>query len=168
MKYLDEAFFGQKTLKAAKALVGCYLCRKIEGKTERYLVTETEAYIGPQDLASHSSKGRTKRTEVMYMEPGTIYIYMIYGMYFLLNIVTEEKDYPAAILIRGAGDIVGPGRLGRTLEIDLKLNNKKAVPENGLWFEPTDTKVKVRKSKRVGVDYAGPVWAEKEYRFTLR
>jgi DNA-3-methyladenine glycosylase len=173
-KYLDETFFAQKTLKAAKELIGCYLVRRIGKKIERYKITETEAYIGPHDLASHSSKGRTKRTEVMFAEPGTIYIYMIYGMYFMLNIVTEKKDFPAAILIRGAGEYVGPGRLAKALEIDKRLNGLKAIPENGLWFEPRDepvdekiAKIKIKKSKRVGVDYAGPIWAEKEYRFVL-
>ncbi len=170
MSYLDEHFFNQKTRKAAKDLVGCYLVRKIGNKTVRLKITETEAYVGPHDLACHSSKGRTKRTEIMFAEPGTIYIYMIYGMYFMLNIVTEKKDYPAAILIRGAGEYVGPGRLTKALEIDKKINNLKAVPKNGLWFEAREEnfKGKIKKSKRVGVSYAGPIWAEKEYRFTLQ
>jgi DNA-3-methyladenine glycosylase len=169
MKYLDETFFAQKTLKAAKELVGCYLVRKIGKKMYRLKIAETEAYVGPHDLASHSSKGRTERTEIMFAEPGTIYIYMIYGMYFMLNIVTEKKGFPAAILIRGAGEWGGPGRLSRALQIDQKLNGKKAVPDNGLWFEPRDEnfKVKIKKTKRIGIDYAGPIWAEKEYRFVL-
>ena len=171
MAYLDENFFAQKTLKAAKDLIGCYLVRKVGKKTHRLLITETEAYIGPHDLACHSSKGRTTRTEIMFGEPGRIYIYMIYGMYFMLNIVTEKKDYPAAILIRGAGEYVGPGRLCKALSIDKKLNGLKAVPKNGLWFEPRDenfkSKGKIKKSKRIGVNYAGPIWAEKEYRFVL-
>jgi DNA-3-methyladenine glycosylase len=168
-KYLDQTFFVQKTLKAAKKLVGCYLVRKIGKKIYRIKITETEAYIGPHDLACHSAKGRTKRTEIMYAEPGTIYIYIIYGVYFMLNIVTEKKDFPAAILIRGAGEWVGPGRLAKALEIDKKLNGLKAVPENGLWFEPRDEdfKGKIKKSKRIGIDYAGPIWADKEYRFIL-
>ncbi len=167
MKYLDETFFGELTLKAAKDLVGCYLCRKVGKKVVRLMVTETEAYIGPHDLASHSSKGRTARTEVMFAEPGTIYVYMIYGMYFMLNIVTEKKDFPSAILIRGVGKYDGPGKLAKALGIDKRLNGLKAEPKNGLWFEPRDpgVRIKIKKSKRVGVEYAGPVWAEKEYRF---
>lgn len=168
MRHLGSDFFRRKTLKVAQDLIGCYLCRKVGKNVERYLVTEVEAYIGPHDLASHSSKGRTQRTEVMYAEAGTIYVYMIYGMYFMLNIVTEEKEYPAAVLIRGAGKYAGPGRLARALLIDKTLNGKMAVPKNGLWFESREGKrPKIKKLKRVGVDYAGPVWAEKEYRFLL-
>ncbi len=169
MKYLDESFFSQKTLKAAKDLVGCYLVLKSGDKKVRLMITETEAYVGPHDLASHSSKGRTARTEVMFAEPGTIYIYLIYGMYYMLNIVTEEKNFPAAILIRGVEGFDGPGKLTKALGITKILNGKKAIPETGLYFEPRDPDFKgtILKSKRIGVDYAGPIWTEKEYRFTL-
>lgn len=177
MKYLDEKFFLQKTLRAAEDLVGCYIVRKIGKKKIKLLITETEAYIGPHDLACHSSKGRTKRTEIMFGEPGTIYVYMIYGIHFMLNIVTEKKDYPAAILVRGAGEYTGPGKLSKVLEINMKLNGKKAVPQNGIWFEPHEDviegkkekskKIRIKKAKRIGVEYAGPIWAEKKYRFVL-
>lgn len=169
MNCLGKEFFGQKTLKAAEALVGCFLAMKNKNKVERFLITETEAYVGPHDLASHSSKGHTRRTEIMFGEPGTLYIYLIYGMYYMLNIVTEEKDFPAAILIRGIEGYEGPGKLTKALGIKKDLNGKKAIPENGLWFEPREKgrKIKVQKSKRIGVNYAGPIWSEKEYRFTL-
>jgi DNA-3-methyladenine glycosylase len=172
MKYLDESFFRQKTLRVARDMVGCFLVLRSGRRTVRLLVTETEAYVGPHDLASHSSKGRTARTEVMFAEPGTVYIYLIYGMYYMLNIVTEEKDFPAAVLIRGVEDcdgtkLDGPGKLTKALGITKRLNGKKAIPENGLWFEPRGRKIRVRKSKRIGVAYAGPIWAEKKYRFTL-
>lgn len=83
----------------------------------------------------------------------------------MLNIVTEEKDYPAAVLIRGAGNYIGPGRLTKALKIDKSLNGLLAIPENGLWFEKRDEKVKIVKSKRIGVNYAGPIWSEKKFRF---
>jgi DNA-3-methyladenine glycosylase len=174
MKILDETFFAQKTLKIARDLIGCYLVRKVGNKTFRLKITEVEAYVGPHDLASHSAKGRTARTEVMFGDPGTLYIFMIYGMYFMLNVVTEERDFASAILIRGAGPYSRPGRLTKALEIDKNLNGKKAVPENGLWFEPRDMplkgkieKIKIKKTKRIGISHAGPIWAEKEYRFVL-
>lgn len=186
MNYLDATFFNQKTLTVAKKLIGCYLVRKTGDKTLRLKITETEAYVGPHDLACHASKGRTKRTEVLFGEPGTLYVYMIYGMYYMLNVVSEEKEYPAAILIRSAGPYVGPGRLTRALGIDMQLNGKQAIPENGLWFEPCESKDKadrarkgqgkkaekgekthIQKTKRIGVKYAGLIWAEKEYRFVL-
>ncbi len=90
----------------------------------------------------------------------------------MLNIVTEEKDYPAAILIRGVEGIAGPGRLTKKLKIDKKLNGKPAVPANGLWFEELGnhrglTSVKIKRSARIGVAYAGPVWVNKKYRFIL-
>lgn len=199
MEILDSRFFSQKTLKVAKDLIGCYLMREVDGEVCRYKITETEAYVGPHDMASHSSKGRTARTEVMFAEPGTIYIYMIYGMYFMLNIVTEKKDYPAAVLIRGVllvdkksdglgqldslSKLDGPGKLTKALKIDKSLNDKIAIPKNGLWFEAGEhllleksknnsekipkRKFKIKRTKRVGVDYAGPVWAEKDYRFIM-
>src|SRR3989344_3265504 len=98
---LDEKFFNRKTLAVARDLIGCFLVRRFKGKTFRLKITETEAYIGPHDLASHASKGRTARTEIMFGKAGTLYIYFIYGMYYMLNIVTEKAGYPAAVLIRG-------------------------------------------------------------------
>ncbi len=161
--------FSKKTLRVAEELIGCYIVRNIGRTTKRYLITETEAYIGPHDLASHASKGQTKRTEVMFAEPGTLYVYLIYGMYYLLNVVTEKAEYPAAVLIRGVEGVKGPGRVGRALEIDMKFNGKKAGVETGLWFEPRDkgVKPKIRASKRIGVEYAGAKWSEKEFRFVM-
>lgn len=168
MEYLEASFFARNTLIVARELIGCYLVRKIGENIIRLKITETEGYIGPHDLACHASKGRTKRTEVMFGEPGHFYVYMIYGMYYMLNVITEEAGFPAAVLIRSAGSHVGPGRLTRALEIDLKLNSKIAIPENALWFEPRDMPVgTIKTTKRIGVDYAGPIWAEKEYRFVL-
>lgn len=168
MESLNAAFFTQNTLTVARELIGCYLVRRIGEHTFRLKITETEGYVGPHDLACHASKGRTKRTEVMFGEAGTLYVYMIYGMYFMLNVITEEKGFPAAVLIRSAGAHVGPGRLTRALEIDLRLNGKQAIPENGLWFEKRDMPVgTIKTTKRIGIAYAGPIWAEKEYRFVL-
>lgn len=167
---LKKQFFEQKTLKVARNLIGCFLCRKIKGKILRFKITETEAYVGPHDLACHSSKGKTLRNSPMFEEAGTIYIYFTYGMHWMLNIVTEEKDYPAAVLIRGIEGVNGPGRLTKKLKIDRSFNGKIANQKTGLWFEESKEKIStkhIKKTPRIGVSYAGPIWSNKKYRFTL-
>ncbi len=168
---LPQSFFKRKTLLVAKELIGKTLVRKVDGKVIRQTITETEAYIGPHDLASHSSKGRTKRTEPMFGPAGTIYVYFTYGMHWMLNIVTEEKDFPAAVLIRGTSEVSGPARLTKYLKIDKKLNGKMLSKKSGLWIESNlkieNRKLKILRLPRVGVPYAGP-WAQKLYRFVLK
>ncbi|HEY0980048.1 MAG TPA: DNA-3-methyladenine glycosylase [Candidatus Paceibacterota bacterium] len=170
MKKLPLSFFARPALIVAKELIGTYITLRSGGKIERYKITETEAYVGPHDLASHSSKGRTKRTEVMYAAPSTIYIYLIYGMYYMLNIVTDEKDYPAAVLIRGIEEINGPGKLTKQLGIDKRLNGIMLGAKSGIWIEKDESAPlpKIIKTPRIGVNYAGPIWAEKKYRFLAK
>lgn len=156
----------------ARDLVGKILVRKIGSKIIREMITEVEAYVGPHDLACHSSRGSTRRTEVMYKEAGTIYVYFTYGMHWLLNIVTEEKEYPAAVLIRGVESISGPARLTKALSIDKSLNCKKLGKSSGLWIElPSlkilNSKLKITRTPRIGVGRSGPIWANKPYRFLL-
>ncbi len=169
-KILPKSFFEEKTLTVAKDLIGCFLVRKIDGKDLRFMITETEAYIGPHDLACHSSKGRTPRCEVMFGSAGIIYIYFIYGMHFMLNIVTEKVDYPSAVLIRGISGISGPGRITKKLEINKNLNGKSLGKKTGLWIEEKNIafKGKIIRTPRIGVDYSGPIWKEKKYRFLLK
>ena len=154
---LKKDFFAENTLWVAKNLLGKYLCRKLpSGRVIAAMITETEAYKGFDDQASHAAKGRTKRTEVMFGEPGTIYVYLVYGMHYCLNLVTEKKDYPAAVLVRGVAEASGPGRVCKYFKIDKKLNGRKLGRE--LWVEDREIKVSRRKiqvSKRIGVDYAG-------------
>src|SRR4051812_34449397 len=119
---IDKSFYNRPTLKVAQDLLGCFLVRKINGKKLKVMITETEAYIGESDLASHARFGRTKRSEVMYGEPGNWYVYLIYGMHWLLNVITEEKDKPAAVLIRCAIteeglNLNGPGKITKYLQI---------------------------------------------------
>src|SRR4029079_3799991 len=127
------------------------------------IITETEAYVGPQDLASHASKGRTKRNEAMFGPPGTFYVYFLYGLHWMLNVVTGPVDYPAAVLIRGVEGIVGPARLTKALGINGDLNGKMAGRETGVWFGegPRPMRKQIIRSARIGVDYAGPVWSLK-------
>jgi DNA-3-methyladenine glycosylase len=172
MKTLPSTFFDRKTLTVAKELVGKTLVREVEGETIRQTITETEAYVGPHDLACHSSKGRTPRCEPMFGPAGTIYVYFTYGMHWMLNIVTEEKDFPAAVLIRGTSEATGPARLTKALKIDKSLNGKMLGKKSGLWIEEPrleirNLKLKIARGPRIGVSYAGE-WAKKPYRFVLK
>jgi DNA-3-methyladenine glycosylase len=163
---LPQSFFNRNVLKVAENLLGCYLVR--EG--QRSMITETEAYDGCDDLACHASKGRTKRTEIMFGEAGRMYIYLIYGMYWMLNIVTGPKDHAAAVLIRGIEEANGPGKLTKKLKITGKLNGKKLGSASGIWIERGKKipKNKIEKTARIGVDYAGPNCAKKEWRIVLK
>ena len=134
------------------------------------MITEVEVYDGHKDKASHASRGRTRRTETMFGHPGVWYVYLIYGMYEMLNIVTREKDYPAAILIRGVEGISGPGRLSKALHIGRTLNAFPADKRSGLWIEDRGVHIptsRIMRTPRIGVSYAGEKWSAKLWRFIL-
>ena len=160
---LSKRFYQQDTLKVAQNLLGCFLVRQIGKKIIKGMIVETEAYIGEDDLACHASRGRTPRTEIMYGEAGRAYVYMVYGMHHCLNVVTEKKNFPAAVLIRGiaveGGNVMldGPGKLCRFLKIDRKFNGWDLTEGKKLWIEKgiKIKKPRIKKSKRVGIDYAG-------------
>lgn len=168
---LRRKFFNRKTLPVARDLLGKYLVRKIGRKIIRAKIIETEAYIGQNDSASHASKGLTPRTEVMFGPAGFSYVYIVYGMYYCLNIVTESKGYPAAVLIRAVDlrGCNGPGKVCRELKIDRKLNRVDLTKSRKIWIEENEEAIKpsqIKKGKRIGVDYAGP-WKNKLWRFIL-
>lgn len=167
---LKRGFFKRPTLKVARELIGKTLARKTGSKTIKDIITETEAYIGPNDLASHASRGRTKRTEVMFAKAGTAYIYMIYGMYFCFNVVTERENYPAAVLIRAAKNVSGPGRLCKFFHIDKRLSWEDITKSKKIWIEDgkkTIDRKSIKKTKRIGVDYAGS-YKGKPWRFVVK
>ncbi|MGC9453016.1 MAG: DNA-3-methyladenine glycosylase [Oceanipulchritudo sp.] len=151
----------------ARGLLSCRLCRRVGDRILRWQITETEAYDGPEDKACHAHKGRTQRTDVMFGPAGVWYVYLCYGMHWMLNLVTGPEDYPAAVLIRGAGELHGPGRLTRALDITGALNRKPAARSSGLWIEPGEKTGddRIRATPRIGVDYAGTDWAKRPYRF---
>lgn len=166
-KRLDDSFFVRDVLEVAPELIGKIVVREFSsGEIRRYLITETEAYNGEDDLACHASKGRTKRTEVMYHAGGRVYVYLIYGMYWLLNFVTSEEQYPAAVLIRGIEGFSGPGRVGRALMLDQSFYDENLNTSKRIWVEDDKQNFNVSISKRIGVDYAGE-WANKLWRFNL-
>lgn len=161
-------FVDNNALFLAKDLLGKTLVRNFEnGKFLRTKIIETEAYFGLEDLGSHASKGRTKRTEVMFAEGGVIYAYLIYGIHWLLNIVTGPKDHPEAVLIRGIENCIGPGRVGKLLEIDKSFNNENIVDSKRIWIEDGRAEGKIISSPRIGIDYAGEIWRNKLWRFQL-
>jgi DNA-3-methyladenine glycosylase len=163
---LNSEFFDRDVLLVAPDLVGKILVRQFEdGQQIRLRITETEAYRGEEDKGCHASKGKTPRTEVMYMSPGTIYIYLIYGMYQMLNFVTERENVPHAILIRGAGEFNGPGKLTKALKITRDLNRQNICSNNELWIEDDGYEAMIITATRVGIDYAGEEWASKPWRF---
>ena len=168
---LTKKFFERPVLEVAKGLIGAALVRRLDdGTTISSMLTEVEAYDGPEDLASHAAKGRTPRTEVMFGPAGVFYVYLIYGMHWMLNVVTGEPDYPAAVLIRGTQEISGPGRITSRLAIDKSLNGNPAKRSSGLWFEDRAAPIaskRIEATPRIGVDYAGD-WAQAPYRFVLR
>jgi DNA-3-methyladenine glycosylase len=164
-----KAFAAQQTVDLARGLVGRLLVvKRDDGVVTRHRIVETEAYDGPLDLACHASRGRTARTSVLFGPPGHWYVYLCYGIHEMLNLVTGPVDYPAAILIRGVEGQIGPGRLTRALGIDRRFNTQPAEPATGLWLEDdgvTPLAEEVRATPRIGIDYAGPEWASKPWRF---
>lgn len=178
---LPRSFFDRPTLKVAKDLLGKFLIRETSGGLLQTRIVDVEAYVGPEDKACHASKGRTKRTAIMFGPPGFTYVYLIYGMYYCLNLVTEREEYPAAILIRGlevqeetgvgvsSSRIDGPGRVCRFLNIDRADNGIDATLGATLWIEDrgrNHSNTQIHTLPRVGIDYAGE-WAHKPWRFCL-
>ncbi|HEY6085047.1 MAG TPA: DNA-3-methyladenine glycosylase [Nitrospira sp.] len=172
-KVLPQRYFNRPTLTVARGLLGKYLVRQNGKEAVAGKIIEVEAYVGPQDKACHASKGRTARTDVLFGPPGISYVYLIYGMYHCLNVVTERAEFPAAVLIRAIeveGELIdGPGRLCRALRIDRSLNRHDLTQGTGLWFEDRGTTIRagmIGTFPRIGVDYAGQ-WARKPWRFRL-
>lgn len=165
---IPASFFERPVLEVCPELIGHFLVVKTStGESIRSEITEIEAYDGPDDKACHASKGRTQRTEVLFGPPGCWYVYLCYGVHWLLNVVTGPVDYPAAILIRGVGDWGGPGILTRELNIDKAYNAKPAIEATGLWLELNPERgadYAFTTGPRIGVDYAGK-WAAKPYRY---
>ena len=161
-------FQSRHTVRLARWLLDKVLVRTSAAGRVASVITEVEAYHGESDLACHASKGRTRRTELMYQAGGRWYVYLCYGVHEMLNLVTGPADHPAAVLIRGLETVNGPGRLTKRLQIDRRLNGAPSEPASGLHLEDHGIKIprgRIRRGPRIGVDYAGPVWAAKPWRF---
>ncbi|MGE0087961.1 MAG: DNA-3-methyladenine glycosylase [Bacteroidales bacterium] len=167
---LTKDFFSRDVLEVAPDLLGNFLIRSYDNRSFRkFMITEVEAYRGEEDMACHASKGRTKRTEVMYQQGGHLYVYLIYGMYWMLNIVTGEVNNPQAVLIRGLQDFDGPGKLTKFLQIDKSFNGENLQLSDRIWIEKNELYInkKYTVAPRIGIDYAGEIWKNKPWRFAL-
>jgi len=161
-------FFIKDVLEIAPALLGKILVRVYpDGKIAEFIISETEAYRGEEDLACHACKGHTPRTEVMYYHGGHIYVYLIYGMYWMLNIVTGIKGVPQAILIRGLKGLYGPGKITRHLEIDKSFYGENLSTSKRLYVCEGLKNISFKTKMRIGVDYAGEIWRNKPWRYIL-
>lgn len=168
-KRLNHTFFRRDVLEVAPELLGKKLVRHFDdGTTESFLITETEAYRGEEDLACHASKGKTPRTTTMYLPGGVLYIYLIYGMYWMMNIVTGEAEHPQAVLIRGIEGYNGPGKLTRRLQIDRSFNAEDLTTSPRIWIEESNLRPTFITSPRIGVDYAGEKWKNMPWRFMIK
>ena len=174
---LPLSFYRRPALTVARALLGKVLVHETPSGRRQGRIVETEAYIGERDLACHASKGRTKRTEVMFGPPGRAYVYFIYGMYYCFNVVTEPEGIPAAVLVRalepGPGippglATNGPGKLCRAMGITLSQNGEDLLGHR-LFIEDAAPipRSRIERGPRVGVDYSGP-WASRPYRLWIR
>lgn len=176
-RVLAREFFARPTLRVVRGLLGKYLIRESDAGLLAGRIVEVEAYVGPEDRASHASRRRTARNDVMFGAPGLAYVYLVYGMYHCLNVVTEREGFPAAILIRAvemesttpAALVDGPGRLCRAFRIDRSFNKLDLTAWHLLWLEDRGPRIQSRRIaalSRIGVDYAG-AWATKPWRFRV-
>jgi len=169
MNKLDIDFYKQDAITVAEKLLGKTLVRVLaDGTMHHYRITETEAYLGAEDKACHASKGRTARTEIMYADGGHIYVYLIYGMYWMLNVVTGTKNNPQAVLIRGIDKIIGSGKVGRELKIDKSFYGETLINSERIWIENAPDETNFYTAPRIGIDYAGDEWKTKPWRFICR
>ncbi|MHB8813179.1 MAG: DNA-3-methyladenine glycosylase [Steroidobacteraceae bacterium] len=172
---ITRDFYARDTLTVARELIGMHLVRAHGDTLRAGRIVETEAYQGPEDLAAHSSRGRTPRTEVMFGPPGHAYVYFIYGFWYCLNIVTEAEGVPHAVLLRALEPVSGiedktwgPGLLCRAMHVDGRLNGADLCGDV-LWLERPRVAgrrraPRIARSARIGVDYAGE-WARRPWRF---
>jgi DNA-3-methyladenine glycosylase len=175
MRRLPRSFYNRDTAQVARELLGTYLVSSLDGTKRIGRIVEVEAYVGPQDLASHSSKGLTERNRVMFGPPGHAYVYMVYGMHFCLNVVTEREGHGSAVLLRALepvrgieGRTQGPALLCRTLGIDRRHNGSDLTRGNlCIASRPEEERPAIARSSRIGVQYAGS-WARRRLRFYIR
>ncbi|MDR3418890.1 MAG: DNA-3-methyladenine glycosylase [Nevskia sp.] len=175
MQPLPREFYDRDTIQVARELLGKYLVMRRGGGERVGRIVETEAYLGPHDLAAHSSKGRTPRTEVMFGPPGHAYVYLIYGMHHCVNVVTQAEGHASAVLLRALEPVrnlearcQGPGLLCKAMGIDRRLNGHDLVSEDFFIAEPEQPqRIAIVRRPRIGVDYAGH-WAKRLLRFYIR
>ena len=168
-KRVDREFYCRDVLQVAPELLGMKLIRVFpDGSQGSFIITETEAYRGQEDKACHASKGLTSRTAVMFREGGHLYLYLIYGMYWMLNIVAGPVSVPQAVLIRGITDANGPGRLTRLLNLDRSFYGEDLVTSERIWVEEGSQSPEFETTPRIGIEYAGNPWKDLPWRFLIK
>ena len=164
---LQRSFFVRDVLEVAPDLLGKHIVVNKNGQFLKYQINEVEAYRGEEDLACHASKGKTGRNQIMYQPGGFVYVYLIYGMYWMLNFVTGDIDNPQAVLIRGVEEADGPGKLTRKLGIDKSFYGEDLTKSDRIWVENGNFKGSITTGKRIGIDYAGNYWKNKPWRYYI-
>lgn len=172
---LPRSFYDRDTIAVARDLLGKLLIHTVDGKMRMGRIVETEAYLGSHDLAAHSARGKTKRTEVMFGSPGHAYVYLIYGMHHCMNVVTESEGHASAVLLRALEPLAeitmntkGPGLLCRAMAIDRRLNGQDLLGADFFIAAPDSLeKFVIVKRPRIGVDYAKH-WAKRLLRFSIK
>ena len=165
---LDKTYFARPAPELAPDLLGKWLCVRRGDTVLRRRITETECYFGEEDTACHAHKGRTPRTDTLYLAGGVSYVYLCYGIHSLLNLVTGEEDHPEAVLIRGVEGASGPGRVTKALGITCADNRLPLTPENGIWIEDDGTPPPAFEAlPRVGIDYAAEADRLRPWRFLV-
>lgn len=172
---LSRSFYDRDTKMVARELLGKYLVHFDKGIEKVGRIVEVEAYLGSHDLAAHSCKGLTPRTKVMFGPPGHVYVYLIYGMYYCMNVVTEQEGHASAVLLRALEPIKnigmrtqGPGLLSKAMGITKEQNNADLMSNDLFVASPKEPyKFKIVRKPRIGVHYAGE-WALKNLRFYIK
>jgi DNA-3-methyladenine glycosylase len=165
---LPGEFYIRDVLEVAPGLIGKQLViRSDDDQVKRFVITETEAYRGQEDKACHASKGRTERTDVMYRAGGKLYVYFVYGMYWMLNIVAAQEGNPQAALIRGIDGFNGPGKLSRAIGIDRTFYGEDLTVSERIWIEDYGLIADIKISPRIGIDYAGEYWSSRPWRYYI-
>lgn len=164
---LDKDFYLKKSYELAPLLLGKLICRNIDNKVFKYRISEVEAYYSSLDTACHARFGKTKRTEAMYLDGGILYIYLIYGMYYMMNIVTGDS-IPQAVLIRGVDNTFGPGKVTKLLKIDKSFNKMSLINSNLIWLEDDNYHPNYISTKRIGIDYADEYYKNVLWRFIIK
>lgn len=166
---LEPSFFDRRADSVARELLGCWLIvQRANQHQEKHRIFEAEAYLGPQDLACHGRMGPTRRNRTMFGPAGYWYVYLCYGMHWMLNVVTGREGLPAAVLLRGVGETEGPGRLTKILGVTKQYDGKRLEPISGLWIERGDgvPRRQIQRTPRIGVSYAKH-WADKPLRYLV-
>ena len=165
---ITRDFYLRDVLEVVPDLLGKDIVLRLgDGTFIRQQIIEVEAYRGQEDEACHASKGKTRRTSVMFEEGGILYMYLIYGMYWMMNIVTGGKDNSQAALIRGVADISGPGRLTKSLSIDGSFNGENLTTSDRIWLEDKGVRPPFKTGPRIGINYADDYWKSVPWRYYI-